>query len=42
MYFVVVFKTMYVCQTWVKYLLQISSGVCFNFLEVPDVRIAAG
>lgn len=26
----------YVCQTWVKYHLQIIIGVCFDLLEVPD------
>lgn len=32
----------YVCQTWVKYHLQIIIGVCFNLLEVPDGGFAAG
>lgn len=32
----------YVCQTWVKYHLQIIIGVCFNFLQVPDGGFAAG
>lgn len=32
----------YVCQTRVKYHLQIIIGVCFNLLEVPDGGFAAG
>lgn len=31
-----------VCQTSVKYHLQIIIGVSFNLLEVPDSRLAAG